>query len=89
MLALALLLEKYIKQSLLDDDRRKIELNWLCTWKDKLAQPQRSPTQVLKAYCMALDITTDHLDLAMERECWPVDMHADFAEAQGIDGISK
>jgi hypothetical protein len=31
MLALALLLEKYIKQSLSDDDRRKIKSNWLRT----------------------------------------------------------
>jgi hypothetical protein len=44
MLALALLLEKYIKQSLSDNDWRKIESNWLHTWKDKLDQPQRSPT---------------------------------------------
>jgi hypothetical protein len=89
ILALALLLEKYIKQFLSDDDRHKIESNWLCTWKDKLAQPQRSPTQVLKAYCTALDITMDHLNLAMDWECWPVDTHGDFAEAQGIDGISE
>jgi hypothetical protein len=89
MLAMALFLAKYITHSLLADDWRKIESNWLCTWKDKLAQPQRSPTQVLKAYCMALNITTDHLDLAMDWECWPVDMHGDFAETQGIDGISE
>ncbi len=86
---MALFLEKYITHSLSDNDRRKIESNWLRTWKDKLAQPQRSPNQVLKAYCTALDITTDHLDLAMDWECWPVDAHGDFAASQGINGISE
>jgi hypothetical protein len=89
MLAMALFLEKYITHSLSNNDWCKIESNWLCMWKDKLAQPQRSPTQVLKAYCTALDITTDHLDLAMDWKCWPVDTHGDFAATQGIDGISE
>jgi hypothetical protein len=55
MLTMALFLERYLKQSLSDDDRQKIEAKWLCMWKEKLGQPQRSPTQVMKAYCSTLD----------------------------------
>ncbi len=50
MLAIALFLNKYIKSSLTDDTRRTIESTWVARWKEKLGQPQRSPSQVMKAY---------------------------------------
>jgi hypothetical protein len=86
MLAMAIYLDKYIKQSLSEEDKRKIESSWLCMWKEKLGQPQQSPTQVMKAYCMDLDISLDHLVLAMDWDCWPVDECSNFASIQGLDG---
>ena len=84
MLAMALFVAKYTKQSLSNEDRRKIEMDWLGMWKDKLAQPQRLPPQVMKAYCSDMDITSDYLDCAMDWECWLVDTYSDFvASTQG------
>jgi hypothetical protein len=65
MLVMALFLDTYIKHSLSDDDPRRMELNWVDRWKEKLVHPQRSPTQVMKAYWAKLDILSGHLDLAM------------------------
>jgi hypothetical protein len=66
MLAMAIFLEKYVKQSISDEDKRKIESNWVRRWKDELGEPQRSPRQVMKAYCADLDISPDHLDRVMD-----------------------
>jgi hypothetical protein len=89
MLALVLFVEKYIKQFLSNKDRRKIELDWIGMWKDKLVQPQYLPSQVMKAYCLDLDITSDHLDRAMDWDCWPVDTYGDFAGTQGVNGTPE
>ncbi len=89
MLAMALFVEKYIKQSLSNKDRRKIEADWIGMWKTKLAQPQRLLSQVMKAYCSDLDITSDHLDHAMDWDCWPVDTYGDFAGPKGVDGTPE
>jgi hypothetical protein len=80
MLAIALFLDKYIKRSVTDDTRRTIKSTWVARWKEKLGQPQRSPNQVMKAYCEDLYITTGHLDLAMDWECWPEDEYGDFTQ---------
>jgi hypothetical protein len=85
MLAIALFLDKYVKQSLSDDVRRTIELTWVSRWKEKLGQPQRSPSQVMKAYCDNLDISPGHLDLAMDWDCWPVDEYGDFTQDLHVD----
>ncbi len=42
-------LDKHVKQSLSDEDKRKVESNWLRMYKEKLGQPQRPPSQVMKA----------------------------------------
>jgi hypothetical protein len=89
MLAMALFVEKYIKQSLSNKDWRKIESDWIEMWKNKLVQPQRLLSQVMKAYCLDLDITSDHLDRAMDWDCWPVDTYGDFAGTQGVDGTPE
>ncbi len=89
MLAIALFVEKYIKQSLSNEDQHKIEADWIGMWKTKLAQPQRLPSQVMKAYCSDLGITSDHLDRAIDWDCWPVDTYGDFAGPQGVDGTPK
>jgi hypothetical protein len=80
MLAIALFLDIYVKHSLCDDVRRTIESTWVARWKEKLGQPQRSPSQVMKAYCDNLDISPGHLDLAMDWDCWPVDEYGDFTQ---------
>jgi len=79
MLAIALFLDKY-KKTLPDDSRRTIESTWVARFKEKLGQPQRSPTQVMKAYCEDLDITSGHLDLAMDWACWPEDEYGAFTQ---------
>jgi hypothetical protein len=86
MLAMAIFLKKYVKQSISDEDKRKIESNWVRRWKDELGEPQRSPWQVMKAYCADLDISPDHLDRVMDWACWPADEHGDFVSTQGLDG---
>ncbi len=69
MLAIALFLDKHVKHSLSDNDRRRIESNWVDRWKKQLGQPQRSSSQVMKAYCAKMDISLGHLDLAMDWKC--------------------
>jgi hypothetical protein len=85
MLAIALFLDKYVKHSLSDNVRRTIESTWVSRWKEKLGQPQRSPSQVMKAYCDNLDISPGHLDLAMDWDCWPVDEYGDFTQKLHVD----
>jgi hypothetical protein len=87
MLAIALFLDKHVKHSLFDDDRRRIESNWVDRVKKKLGQPQHSPSQVMKAYCADMDISLGHLDLAMDWKCWPVDEYGDFT--QGLDNTQE
>jgi hypothetical protein len=89
MLAMALFLDKYVKHSLSEDDRHKIESHWVSMWKEKLGQPQCSPLQVMKVYCANLEILLGHLDLAMDWDCWPVDEFGDFIITQGLDGIPE
>jgi len=79
MLAIALFLDKY-KKTLPEDSRRTIESTWVAQFKEKLGQPQPSPTQVMKAYCDDLDITSGRLDLAMDWACWPEDEYGDFTK---------
>jgi hypothetical protein len=87
MLAIALFLDKHVKHSLSDDDRRRIESNWVDRWKKQLGQPQCSPSQVMKAYCAKMDISLSYLDLAMDWKCWPVDEYGDFT--QGLDNTQE
>jgi hypothetical protein len=91
MLAMALFLDKYVRQSLSDEDKRKVGLAWLHMHKDKLGLLQCPPSQVMKAYCADLDILLDILNCAMDWDCWPVDESGDFLMAsQGLEsGLSK
>ena len=34
----------------------------------------------MKAYCDDLDITSGHLDLAMDWDCWPEDEYGDYGD---------
>ncbi len=86
MLAMAIFLKKYVKQSISDEDERKIESNWVRRWKDELGKSQHLPRQVMKAYCADLDISPYHLDPVMDWACWPADEHGDFVSTQGLDG---
>ncbi len=79
MLAIALFLDKH-KKTLTEDSRRALKSTWVARFKEKLGQPQRSPTQVMKAYCSDLDISLGHLDLAMDWDCWPEDEYGDFTQ---------
>ena len=46
----------------------------------EVGSAQRSPTQVMMAYCDDLDISPGHLDLVMDWDCWPVDEYGDFTQ---------
>jgi hypothetical protein len=70
MLALALFIERH-KTSLSNVERNEIESKWIARWKERLGQPARTPRQVMRTYCDAMNITEDTLDLAMDWECWP------------------
>ena len=69
MLAMALFLDKYVQQSLSVEDKKTVESTWLRKHKDRLGLPQHPPSQVMKAYCADLDISTDILDRAMDWDC--------------------
>jgi hypothetical protein len=71
MLAIALYIDRYTKD-LTDATRANIESKWLGRWKDKLGQPARTPHQVMKTYCENFNISTNHLDQAMDWDCWPL-----------------
>ena len=70
MLAMALFLNKYNK-SMTKADRDKVETAWLQRWKEKLGDPSRLPSKVMKAYIDYMDISEDVLDHQIDWECWP------------------
>jgi hypothetical protein len=70
MLAIALYINRYTKD-ISADDRSAIESCWLEKYKAKLGQPARTPRQVMHTYCDNYNIIPDHLDQAMDWECWP------------------
>ena len=70
MLAIALYIDRYIKDSS-DQDRSAIESRWVEKWNAKLGQPARTPRQIMRTYCDNYNITPDNLDRAMDWECWP------------------
>jgi hypothetical protein len=70
MLAIALFVDRH-KNQLSESEKTKIEDSWIARWKDKIGQPTRTPRQVMRAYCEDLDISPDHLDQALDWECWP------------------
>ena len=70
---MALYLDKYVRQSLSDNDKSKVESAWLRKHQDCLGLPQRPPSRVMKAFCADLNISSDILNWAMNWDCWPVD----------------
>ncbi len=67
MLAIALFLDRYTSD-MSEADWSQLESKWLSRWKDKIGQPAQTPRQVMRTYCDMLNITPEHLDLAMTRE---------------------
>jgi hypothetical protein len=76
MLAIALFLDRY-KLDMSKADWSQLESKWLSWRKDKIGQPARTPRQVMRTYCDTLNITPEHLDLAMMWESWPDDVLSD------------
>jgi hypothetical protein len=72
-LAQAIFLSKYMKHSLTDLARGKLEEAWLKRWKDKLGHPNCTPGKVLRAYLENMDMSIDDLDHQMCWDCWPSD----------------
>jgi hypothetical protein len=73
LLAQAIFINKYMKHSLTDIARGKLEEAWLQRWKEKLGHPNRTPGKVLRAYLDNLDMSIDDLDHQMCWDCWPSD----------------
>jgi hypothetical protein len=67
LLAQAIFLNKYMKHSLTDLARGKLEEAWLKHWRDKLGHPNQTPGKVLRTYLDTMDISIDELDHQM---CW-------------------
>jgi hypothetical protein len=76
MLAIILFLDRY-KLDMSEADQSQLESKWLSWRKDKIGQPARTPRQVMRTYCDTLNITPEHLDLAMMWESWPDDVLSD------------
>ena len=89
MLAMALFLEKYMKRDLSKLEREKVESAWLDRWKDRLGNPSRLPSKVMKAYLEYMDMSSTMLDEQMEWECWPhtddVDQEQDELAREEVD----
>ena len=73
LLAQAIFINKYMKHSLTDIARGKLEEAWLQRWKEKLGHPNRTPGKVLRAYLDNMDMPIDDLDHQMCWDCWPSD----------------
>jgi hypothetical protein len=81
LLAQAIFLTKYMKHTLTDQARTKIEEAWLKRWKDQLGRPSRTPRKVLHTFLDNMDMSVDDLDTQMCWECWPLDDNVeDFPE---------
>jgi hypothetical protein len=76
MLTIALFLDRY-KSDMSEADWSQLKLKWLSQWKDKIGQPALTPRQVMCRYCDTLNITPEHLDLAMMWESWLDDVLSD------------
>ena len=70
MLAIALYIDRYTKD-ISATDRSTIESCWLDKYRAKLGQPGRTPRQIMRTFCDNYNITPDHLDQAMDWDCWP------------------
>ena len=73
LLAQAIFLNKYMKHSLTDIARGKLEEAWLKRWKKQLGHPSRPPGMVLRAFLDTMDMSIDELDHQMCWDCWPLD----------------
>ena len=74
-------MERYIKTSLSNADRDKIETAWLQQWKDRLGNPSCLPRMVRKTQLEYMDMTPEMLDSQMDGECWPEDDEMEEYEA--------
>ena len=70
MLAIALYIDRYTKD-ISTTECFTIKSCSLDKYKAKLGQPGRTPRQIMRTYCNNYNITPDHLDQAMDWECWP------------------
>ena len=70
MLAIALYIDRYTKD-ISATDRSTIESRWLDKYRAKLGQPGRTPRQIMRTFCDNYNITPNHLDQAMDWDCWP------------------
>ena len=71
MLAMALFLERYIKTSMSEVEKDKLEPAWMQRWQERLGNPSRLPWKVMLTYLEDMDIMPDILDDQMDWDCWP------------------
>jgi hypothetical protein len=68
MLAIALYIDRYTKD-IYATNCSTIESCWLDKYMAKLGQPGRTPRQIMRTFCDNYNITTDHLDQALDWDC--------------------
>jgi hypothetical protein len=61
---------------------------------DSYVERETRPTSTFpnsgdEGFCSTLNITLEHLDHAMDWECWPVDEYGNFAVTQWFDEIPE
>jgi hypothetical protein len=72
MLAIALFIEKY-KQNISNEEKDKLEHDWLERWRGALRNPSKTPCHIMRVYIDYLDISVDALDDQICWDCWPDD----------------
>jgi hypothetical protein len=73
MHAQALFLTKYMKHSMNEAAKEKVEAAWLARWHAHLDKPTRTPRTVMRAYLDTMDMTVEDLDGQLCWDCWPDD----------------
>jgi hypothetical protein len=61
MLAIALFIKKY-KRNISNEEKDKLEHDWLKCWHKVIRNPSKTPCHVMRAYIEYLDVSVDALD---------------------------
>jgi hypothetical protein len=72
MLAITLFIKKY-KRNISNEEKDKLEHNWLEHWRGALGNPSKTPRHIMRVYIDYLDISVGTLDDLIFWDCWPDD----------------
>jgi hypothetical protein len=71
MLAQALYYEKYMKHSLNNATKERVDTAWLDCWRSLLRKPSRTPRTVMRIYLDKMDMRVEDLDGQLCWDCLP------------------